>query len=78
MLKPLPAEGDHRATRAATRPSDIQRLLVKEIYLRYHVRPAAWEIEGILAVAQTQSVLTPLATQEGLQSRAAQLAARAR
>jgi hypothetical protein len=32
------------------------------------VRPAAWEIEGIMAVAQTQSVLTPLASQAGLES----------
>jgi hypothetical protein len=47
-------------------PERIQRLLVKEIYLRYRVRPAAWEVEGILAVAQTQSVLAPLATQESL------------
>jgi hypothetical protein len=47
-------------------PERIQRLLVKEIYLRYHVRPAAWEVEGILAVAQTQGVLAPLATQESL------------
>jgi hypothetical protein len=49
-------------------PERIQRLLVKEIYSRYGVRPASWEVEGILAVAQTQSVLTPLATQEGLKS----------
>jgi hypothetical protein len=41
---------------------------VKEIYSRYHVRPADWEIEGILAVAQSQSVLTPLASQAGLAS----------
>ena len=41
---------------------------MKEIYLRYHVRPADWEIEGILAVAQSQSVLAPLASQSGLQS----------
>ena len=67
MLKPfLP-----RAITVAARgdaPERIQRLLVKEIYLRYHVRPAAWEIEGIMAVAQTQSVLTPLASQAGLES----------
>jgi hypothetical protein len=47
-------------------PERLQRLLVKEIYSRYQVKPAGWEIEGIIAVAQTQSVLTPLATQEGL------------
>ena len=67
MLKPfLPRAITHHARGDA--PERIQRLLVKEIYLRYHVRPAAWEIEGILAVAQTQSVLTPLASQAGLES----------
>ncbi len=49
-------------------PERLQRLLVKEIYARHQLKPMRWEIEGILAVAQTQSVLTPLATQEGLQS----------
>ena len=67
MLKPfLPRAITHHARGDA--PERIQRLLVKEIYLRYHVRPAAWEIEGILAVAQSQSVLTPLASQAGLES----------
>ena len=67
MLKPfLPKAITHAARGDA--PERIQRLLVKEIYLRYHVRPAAWEIEGIMAVAQTQSVLTPLASQAGLES----------
>ena len=67
MLKPfLPKAITHAARGDA--PERIQRLLVKEIYLRYGVRPAAWEIEGILAVAASQSVLTPLASQSGLQS----------
>ncbi len=67
MLKPfLPKAITHAARGDA--PERIQRLLVKEIYLRYHVRPAAWEIEGILAVAASQSVLTPLASQAGLES----------
>jgi hypothetical protein len=67
MLKPfLPKAITHHARGDA--PERIQRLLVKEIYLRYHVRPAAWEVEGILAVAASQSVLTPLASQAGLES----------
>jgi hypothetical protein len=67
MLRPfLPKAITHHARGDA--PERIQRLLVKEIYLRYHVRPAAWEIEGILAVAASQSVLTPLASQAGLES----------
>ena len=49
-------------------PELLQSLLVKQIYNRYGLKPAGWEVEGILAVAQTQSVLTPLATQEGLQA----------
>lgn len=65
LLKPfLPRPVTHAARGDA--PERIQRLLVKEIYSRYKIKPAGWEIEGILAVAQTQSVLTPLATQEGL------------
>jgi len=67
MLKPfLPRAITHAARGDA--PERIQRLLVKEIYARYHVRAADWEIDGILAVAQSQSVLTPLASQAGLQS----------
>ena len=49
-------------------PERIQRLLVKQIYARYKIKPAGWELEGILAVAQTQSVMTPLASQEGLKA----------
>ena len=67
MLKPfLPRAITHAARGDA--PERIQRLLVKEVYHRYGVKPAAWEIEGILAVAASQSVLTPLASQAGLQS----------
>lgn len=65
LLKPfLPRAITHAARGDA--PERIQRLLIKEIYARYGLKPAGWELEGILAVAQTQSVLTPLATQEGL------------
>src|SRR5918993_3243800 len=65
LLRPLlpRAITDHARGDAAER---IQRLLVKEIYLRYRVKPAPWEIEGILAVAQTQGALAPLATQQSL------------
>jgi hypothetical protein len=67
MLKPFLPRAITGAARGDA-PERIQRLLVKEIYSRYHVRPADWEIEGILAVAQSQSVLTPLASQAGLAS----------
>jgi hypothetical protein len=65
LLKPFLPAPITRAARGDA-PERIQRLLVKEIYSRYRLKPAGWEIEGILAVAQTQSVLTPLASQEGL------------
>ncbi len=65
MLKPfLPRAITHAGRGDA--PERLQRLLVKEIYSSYRIKPAGWEVEGILAVAQTQSVLTPLATQAGL------------
>lgn len=67
MMKPFLPRAVTNAARGDA-PERIQRLLIKEIYSRYQVKPAAWEIEGILAVAQTQSVLTPLASQEGLKS----------
>jgi hypothetical protein len=67
LLKPFLPLPISRAARSDA-PERLQRLLVKEIYARHRVKPAAWEIEGILAVAQTQSVLAPLATQEGLDS----------
>jgi hypothetical protein len=65
LLKPFLPKPISRAARSDA-PERLQRLLIKEIYARHRVRPPAWEIEGILAVAHTQSVLTPLATQEGL------------
>ena len=67
MLKPFLPIPISRAARGDA-PERLQRLLIKEIYLRHGVKAAGWEVEGILAVAQTQSVLTPLATQEGLNS----------
>jgi hypothetical protein len=67
LLKPFLPKPISRAARSDA-PERLQRLLVKDIYARHGVRPAAWEVEGILAVAQTQSTLTPLATQEGLDS----------
>jgi len=67
MLKPFLPRAITNAARGDA-PERLQRLLVKDIYARYQLKPAGWELEGILAVAQTQSVLTPLATQEGLKS----------
>ena len=67
LLKPFLPSPVRRASNgdAAER---IQRDLIKEIYSRYRLKPARWEIEGILAVAQTQSVMTPLATKAGVEA----------
>lgn len=67
MMKPFLPRAVTDAGRGDA-PERIQRLLVKQIYARYRLKPAGWEIEGILAVAQTQSVMTPLASQAGLKS----------
>jgi hypothetical protein len=67
LLKPFLPKPITSAARGDA-PERLQRLLVKDIYARHQLKPARWEIEAILAVAQTQSVLTPLATQEGLQA----------
>lgn len=67
MLKPFLPRAVTDAGRGDA-PERLQRLLVKQVYARYQIKPAAWEVDGILAVAQSQSVLTPLASQEGLKS----------
>jgi len=65
LLKPfVPAQ--IRRAGSAESAEDIQRKLVQAIYRRYQLKPAGWEVEAVLAVAQTQAVLSPLATREGL------------
>lgn len=65
LLKPLLPNGIRQASRSDSAEL-IQRRLIQTIYSSYQLKPAAWEIEGIFAVAQTQSVLSPLATRSGL------------
>lgn len=65
LLKPFLPAGVRRAGSSES-AEDIQRRLVEAIYRRYKLKPAGWEVEGVLAVAQTQAVLSPLATREGL------------
>lgn len=67
LLKPLLPTRLRRAGSSES-TEDIQRGLVRGIYARYKLRPARWEIEGVLAVAQTQAVMSPLATREGLRA----------
>lgn len=65
LLKPFLPSSVRRAGSSES-AEDIQRKLVQAIYRSYKLKPAGWEVEGVLAVAQTQAVLSPLATREGL------------
>jgi len=67
LLKPFLPRPITNAARGDA-PEGLKGRLIKETSSRYRPKPAGWEVEGILAVAQTQSVLTPLASQEGLRS----------
>ena len=65
VLRPLvPAALKREGTPASA--DDVQRGLIREIYRRYGLDPAGWELEGVLAVARTQAAMTPLATRDGL------------
>jgi hypothetical protein len=67
LLKPfVPA----RLKRAASSlgADQVQRELVRKVYAQHDLKPARWEIDAVLAVAQSQGVMTPLATRAGLQS----------
>jgi len=67
LLRPLLPSG-LRFVGSRESAQATQRAVVEEIYRRYRLKPAAWEVEGVLAVAQTQAVLSPLATRESLRS----------
>lgn len=47
-------------------PATVRRELVKTIYRRHGLKPAGWEIESVLAVAETQAKLSPLTRRDGL------------
>jgi hypothetical protein len=67
LLRPLLPTALRQAARSESVDA-IQRRLVRAIYRRYGLVPAAWELEGVLAVAQTQAVMAPLASQESLRA----------
>jgi hypothetical protein len=46
MLKPFLPRSVTEAGRGDA-PERLQRLLVKQVYARYHLRPADWEVDGI-------------------------------
>lgn len=67
LLKPFVPARMRRATGTLSQDR-VQRRLVRAIYARYGLKPAGWEIDAILAVAQSQGVATPLATRAGLRA----------
>lgn len=55
--------------RSATLKEDkVQAKLVRDIYALHGLKPARWELDGVLAVAQSHAMMTPLATRAGVQS----------
>lgn len=48
------------------KPATVRRDLVKTVYRRYGLKPARWEIESVLAVAETQAKFSPLTRTNGL------------
>ena len=47
-------------------PATVRRDLVKTIYARHGLKPARWEVESVLAVAETQARLSPITRKDGL------------
>jgi hypothetical protein len=50
----------------AMKPAAVRRELVRTIYRRHGLKPAGWEIESVLAVAETQAKLSRLTRKDGL------------
>ncbi|HAI58923.1 MAG TPA: hypothetical protein DCM32_03490 [Xanthomonadaceae bacterium] len=48
------------------KPAAVRRELVKTVYRRHGLKPARWEVESVLAVAETQAKLGPLTRQDAL------------
>lgn len=67
LLKPfIPAALRRRS--AALEEDKVQAKLVRDIYALHGLKPARWELDGVMAVAQSHAVMTPLATRAGVQS----------
>jgi len=67
LLKPfIPAT--LRRTSASLQGDRVQTRLVRDIYALHGLKPARWEVDAVLAVAQSQGVMTPLATRAGVQA----------
>ena len=52
----------------AMKPAVVRRELVKTVYRRHGLKPARWEVESVLAVAETQAKLSPLTRKDGLRA----------
>ncbi|MDP1697746.1 MAG: hypothetical protein Q8L45_08185 [Xanthomonadaceae bacterium] len=67
LLKPfIPAALRRRS--ASLEEDKVQAKLVRDIYALHGLKPARWELDGVMAVAQSHAVMTPLATRAGVQS----------
>lgn len=67
LLHPFLPAGVRRQS-DALREDKVQVRLVREIYALHAMKPARWELEGVLAVARSQGGLSPLATRAGVQA----------
>ncbi|PKM07184.1 MAG: hypothetical protein CVV14_09640 [Gammaproteobacteria bacterium HGW-Gammaproteobacteria-4] len=67
LLKPfIPAALRRRS--ASLEEDKVQAKLVRDIYVLHGLKPARWELDGVMAVAQSHGVMTPLATRAGVQA----------
>lgn len=67
LLKPFVPSALRRRS-AALKEDKVQAKLVRDIYALHGLKPARWELDGVLAVAQSHGVMTPLATRAGVQA----------
>ena len=51
---------------AAMQPDAVRRELIETIYRRHGLKVARWELEGVLAVAETQAKLGPITREDGV------------
>lgn len=65
LLRPFLPSSAMKAA-ATLEPETVRRELVHTIYHRHGLQPASWEIESVLAVAETQALLSPLASPRSL------------
>lgn len=67
LLKPFIPTALRRRS-ASLKEDKVQAKLVRDIYALHGLKPARWELDGVMAVAQSHGVMTPLATRAGVQA----------